>query len=94
VILPSSFTGVPRYMQQRKQDAMVYVAKNGRLDIFITMTCNSNWSEIKSCLSQHSKPQYRNNIITRVFHLKIKKLVDLIVKDYIFKILNLVLNQI
>lgn len=25
VILPASFTGGPRYMQQRKQDAMVYV---------------------------------------------------------------------
>lgn len=35
------FTGGPRYMQQRKQDAMVYVRNFGRPDLFITMTCNS-----------------------------------------------------
>ncbi|VVC34532.1 Methyl-CpG DNA binding,Helitron helicase-like domain,Leucine-rich repeat domain, L domain-like,DNA- [Cinara cedri] len=51
---------------------MVYVAKNGRPDLFITMTCNPNWSEIKSCLSQNSKPQDRNDNIARVFHLKVR----------------------
>ena len=34
IILPSSFTGSPRYMQQRTQDAMVYVRKFGTPDIY------------------------------------------------------------
>ena len=42
VILPSSFTGVPRYMHDRTQDAMTYVRNYGRPDLFITFTCNPN----------------------------------------------------
>lgn len=34
VILPSSFTGGPRYMNERTQDAMTYVHNYGRLDHF------------------------------------------------------------
>jgi len=49
VILLASFTGGSRYMQQREQDDMVYVRNFGRPDLFITMTCNSQWPDIKSC---------------------------------------------
>ncbi|CAL4067133.1 unnamed protein product, partial [Meganyctiphanes norvegica] len=45
VILPSSFTGGPRYMHQRVQDAMTYVRHYGRPDLFITFTCNPKWQE-------------------------------------------------
>ena len=41
VILPSSFTGSPRYMHERTQDAMTYVRSYGRPDLFITFTGNS-----------------------------------------------------
>ena len=37
VILPSSFTGGPRYMHERTQDAFCYVRKYGRPDLFITL---------------------------------------------------------
>ncbi|GBN08684.1 hypothetical protein AVEN_73483-1 [Araneus ventricosus] len=37
-ILPSSFTGGPRYMHQRTQDAMTYVRNFGRPDLFIAFT--------------------------------------------------------
>ena len=46
VILPSTFTGGPRYMNEKTQDAMTYVRKYGRPDIFITFTCNPLWDEI------------------------------------------------
>ncbi|GFV11083.1 hypothetical protein TNCV_2718271 [Trichonephila clavipes] len=46
VILPSSFTGGPRYMHQRTQDAFCYVRKYGRPDLFITFTTNPKWDEI------------------------------------------------
>lgn len=38
VFLPSSFTGGPRYMHERTQDAMTYVRHYGRPDLFITFT--------------------------------------------------------
>ena len=38
VILPSSFPGRPQYMHERTQDAMRYVRKYGRPDLFITFT--------------------------------------------------------
>ncbi|CAF4462084.1 unnamed protein product [Rotaria sp. Silwood2] len=40
VILPSSFQGSPRAMQQNYQDAMAIARKYGKLDLFITFTCN------------------------------------------------------
>ena len=40
VILPSSFTGSPRYMNERSQDAMIYVRNFGRPDLFIIFTYN------------------------------------------------------
>ena len=42
IILPSTFTGGPRYMHERQQDATTYVRKYGHPDLFITMTCNPN----------------------------------------------------
>ena len=50
VILPSTFIGSPRHMQQCYQDAMAIVGKTGKPDIFLTMTCNPNWKEIQENL--------------------------------------------
>ncbi|XP_028092146.1 uncharacterized protein LOC114292392 [Camellia sinensis] len=46
-ILPSSFVGSTRDMYQRYQDAMALIQKYGKPDLFLTMTCNPNWPEIK-----------------------------------------------
>ena len=35
VILPATFTGSPRYMHERTQDALCYVRKHGRPDLFL-----------------------------------------------------------
>lgn len=40
VILPSSFTGSPRYLHEKTQDAMTYVRNYGTPDLCITFTCN------------------------------------------------------
>ncbi|GFX80533.1 ATP-dependent DNA helicase PIF1 [Trichonephila clavipes] len=40
IILPSSFTGSPRYMHERTQGAMNNVRNYGDPDLFITFTCN------------------------------------------------------
>ena len=47
VILPSTFIGSPRHMQQLYQDAMSIVRRFGKPDLFITFTCNPNWPEIQ-----------------------------------------------
>ncbi|XP_053595538.1 uncharacterized protein LOC128667851 [Microplitis demolitor] len=65
VILPSSFTGSPRYMHERTQDAFSYVKKYGRPDLFITMTTNPNWIEITRELYEGQSASDRHDIISR-----------------------------
>ncbi|XP_045500045.1 uncharacterized protein LOC123697545 [Colias croceus] len=84
VILPSSFTGGPRYMHERTQDAFCYVRKYGRPDLFITVTTNPKWDEITRELLEGQAPHDRHDIIARVFHLKLKSMIDLFTKDNIF----------
>ncbi|XP_015168678.1 uncharacterized protein [Solanum tuberosum] len=48
VLLPGSFIGVPRDMRRRYMDAMALIQEFGRSDLFITMTCNPNWVEIRN----------------------------------------------
>ncbi|CAH0393878.1 unnamed protein product [Bemisia tabaci] len=84
VILPSTFTGSPRYMHERTQDAMTYVRQYGRPDLFITFTCNPKWSEISNNLYPGQKAHHRHDLITRVFHLKLDKMMDVLVKSKIY----------
>ncbi|XP_044591470.1 uncharacterized protein LOC123269700 [Cotesia glomerata] len=84
VVLPSSFTGGPRYMHERTQDAMTYVRHFGRPDLFITFTCNPKWSEIEDLLRQGQKSYDRHDIIARVFCLKVKHMMNLLTKGCIF----------
>ena len=84
VILPSSFTGGPRYMNRRVQDAFCYVRKYGRPDLFITFTTNPKWEEITSSLLPGQFSYDRHDIIARVFHLKLKLLMNLLTKEKIF----------
>lgn len=44
--LPASFIGSPRDMRQPYMDAIALVHFE-KPDIFLTMTCNPNWREIK-----------------------------------------------
>lgn len=50
VVLPSTFTGSPRYMHEKTQDAMTYVRHYGRPDLFLTFTCNPLWKEVSNAL--------------------------------------------
>ncbi|CAG2215733.1 unnamed protein product [Mytilus edulis] len=84
-ILPSSFTGSSRCMHQLYQDAMSIVRKFGKPDLFITFTCNPNWPEIKNALLGNQTPADRPNLTARVFHLKLKNLLNDIVQQQIFK---------
>ncbi|XP_054711426.1 uncharacterized protein LOC129221016 [Uloborus diversus] len=84
VVLPSSFIGGPRYMHERAQDAMSYVRHYGSSDLFITFTCNPKWKEIQREFYPGQKHYQRHDIIARVFHMKVKEFMDLIVKGQVF----------
>ncbi|KAJ8723199.1 hypothetical protein PYW08_003111 [Mythimna loreyi] len=84
VILPSTFTGGPRYMHERTQDAFCYVRKFGRPDLFITITTNPKWFEIKAQLLAGQASYDRHDLISRVFHLKLKCVMDLLTKAKVF----------
>ena len=75
VILPSTFIGSPRNMQQNFQDAMAIVRKYGKPDLFITFTCNPQWPEIANNIQEGQKVEHRPDLIVRVFHLKLKSLI-------------------
>lgn len=84
VILPATFTGSPRHMQEYAQDAMTYVRNYGRPDLFITFTCNSSWNEIQELLLDGQTKNDRHDVIARVFREKLAKLIGLITKSHIY----------
>ena len=56
IVLPSTFIGSPRNMNQLYQDAMAIVRRYGKPDLFITFTCNPRWPEITNSLFQGQPP--------------------------------------
>ncbi|XP_052111545.1 LOW QUALITY PROTEIN: uncharacterized protein LOC127742858 [Arachis duranensis] len=78
IILPSSFTGGPRYMIQNYQDAMAICKVVGYPNLFITFTCNTKWPEVEDFLKNRElNAEDRPNIICRTFKAKL----DLMIKD-------------
>ena len=71
-ILPSSFSGGPRHMQQLFQDAMACMRVHGKPDLFVTFTANPNWPEILAELLPTQVPNDRPDLISRVFQIKLK----------------------
>ncbi|KAK9740632.1 hypothetical protein RND81_03G049700 [Saponaria officinalis] len=67
VILPPTFLGGPRDIKKRYLNAMSLVQKYGKPDLFITMTCNSSWPEIKEQLSVGEEAQNRPDLVSRIF---------------------------
>lgn len=84
VILPVTFLGSPRYMQQNYQDAMSIVARYGKPDLFITFTANTNWPEIINNMDSWNTVENRPDLVARVFQLKLKQLLFDIIKQKIF----------
>lgn len=85
VVLPASFTGGPRYMFNNCQDAMAICKKFGYPDLFITITCNANWQEIKNFVSIRGlKATDRPDIVCRVFKAKLDHMMSDFKKEKIF----------
>ncbi|XP_043479916.1 uncharacterized protein LOC122509746 [Leptopilina heterotoma] len=84
VILPSTFIGSPRNMMQQYQDAMAIVRNHGKPDLFITMTCNPQWTEIQENLLPNQTASDRPDIVARVFSSKVNHLIEIIVRQRLF----------
>jgi len=74
VVLPTTFAGSPRHMNQLYQDSMALVKKFGKPDLFITMMCNPNWQEILHELRPREEANGRLNLTSRVFNMKLNAL--------------------
>jgi hypothetical protein len=55
-------------------DAMALVRKFGKPDIFLTMTCNPNWDEIKNELYPGQTSQDRPDLVVHVFRANLEEL--------------------
>ncbi|GJV34368.1 DNA helicase [Tanacetum coccineum] len=77
ILLPSTFTGGPRYMYSHYLDALAICRSLGNPQFFITFTCNVKWPEIKRYASRYPglTPADRADIVCRVFQQKVKDFV-------------------
>ena len=66
IILSASYTGSPRYMFEKQQNALVLVNKYGKPTLFITLTCNPFWKEIQDSLLHNQKYYDRPDVSARV----------------------------
>ena len=85
VVLPSSYVGSHRYMDQLYFDGMAICRHVGFPDLFITFTCNPNWPEIQRLFNpMNLKAHDRPDIISRVFKMKFNSLLDDLTKKGVF----------
>lgn len=63
---------------------MAPVQCHGKPDLFITITCNSNWPEIKQELIHNDEVQNRSDLIVHVFRAKLEELKNDLYKRNIF----------
>ncbi|KAG5525404.1 hypothetical protein RHGRI_031907 [Rhododendron griersonianum] len=65
------------------QDAMALVQKYGKPDLFLTMTCNGNWHEIRNELLPGQAPSDRSDLVARVFRSKFEEFKDDILNKHV-----------
>jgi len=75
-VLPSSFVGGARYMQQKYMEAMALCQHYGYPHLFITFTCNPKWPEITRYLNARGlTAEDRADMVTRVYKMKLDHLI-------------------
>lgn len=76
IILPSSFTGGPRYMAENYRDAMAICRWYGNPDLFITITANPKWQEVTDHIERagNENANDRPDVVCRVFKMKLDEL--------------------
>ena len=84
IILPSSYLGGPRDMHQRYLDGMAIARHFKKIDIFLTMTANPGWPEIRCEVLYGQQVTDHPDLVSHVFQLKKKALMHAVLKDGIF----------
>ncbi|XP_061346430.1 uncharacterized protein LOC133292063, partial [Gastrolobium bilobum] len=75
IVIPSSFTGVPRYVAENCKDGFAFCRWAGYPHLFITITCNPKWPEIIRFLkASNLNAEDRLDILCRVFKFKLDQL--------------------
>ena len=82
--VPASHIGSRAYFRKKRYDAYALARAFGNPSLFITMTCNPNWPEIQRELTQGQTAQDRPDIVSRVFHAKLRQLKDDLIKGKVF----------
>ncbi|XP_074376799.1 uncharacterized protein LOC141718314 [Apium graveolens] len=77
-ILPASFTGSKRYMNQYFKDAMAICQTLGHPSVFLTMTTNTKWPEIQRMLKFLPGVDVVDapDVVARVFKMKVDQLLN------------------
>jgi hypothetical protein len=84
LILPSNFVGSSKWYHMLYMDAMALPMRFNKPDLFITMTCNPRWPEIKTALPPRSHWRHHPDLVARVFWLKFSSLMRDIVHGKLF----------
>ena len=71
-------------MKARFQDAMALFQSMGKPNLFITVTCNPEWPEIKENLLPGQSAQDQPDLTARIFNAHLKKICDELFKQGIF----------
>uniref|UniRef100_A0AC34QAX8 ATP-dependent DNA helicase n=1 Tax=Panagrolaimus sp. JU765 TaxID=591449 RepID=A0AC34QAX8_9BILA len=83
IILPSTFTGGPRWKAEKFHDSMELVRKFGGPELFITITCNPKHPDLLKELNGR-KPEDYPEIVNRHFRLLILDFTDQMKEKKIF----------
>ena len=63
-------------MMQHYQDTIAICSALGPPDFFVTFTCNPSWPEITNELLPSQRSEDRLDLITQVFSIKLRQLLD------------------
>lgn len=66
--------GSPRHLRRLRIDALELARRKGPPTFFITLTCNPYWPEIKASLHEGQTAADRPDIVVRVFHARLAKM--------------------
>ncbi|XP_058733726.1 uncharacterized protein LOC131605381 [Vicia villosa] len=84
VVLPSTYVGSRRYMEQLYFDGMAICSHVGFPELFITFTCNPKWPELKRLTDKIKlHPHDRPDLISRVFKIKLDELLSDLTKKHV-----------
>eukprot|EP00918_Siedleckia_nematoides_P087190 GHVU01191799.1.p1 GENE.GHVU01191799.1~~GHVU01191799.1.p1 ORF type:complete len:1705 (-),score=120.63 GHVU01191799.1:910-5910(-) len=88
-ILPQSYIGGMRNIYKRYRNAMALVTSLGSPSLFITVTCNPNWPEIRNSLKmlpsgRVQQPADRPDLLARVFEGKLRSILREVVQEQLF----------